>query len=261
MLNTVKALTILLDLKKVLDAVGVMFWLDGGTLLGAYRENGFMESDFDIDVGILGEDDQHLLSIREGLSELGFGSFHLKEHPCGNKQLSWVKDGIPGDIFCYYKRDSVRFRVMFDITPNRTVRFIPCVYPSYIFDKFGTIDFMDYGVEFLMPSPVEEYLERQYGDWKTDKSPGEFHWQTDYKSMDRGFIISSEPAGRRRWFLTEELHARQKDGEFFIPLIKEGYKLYPIVVDQNNNVLDGNKRVSAYRHLGVPMVEGYATII
>lgn len=261
-LNTVKALNTLLDIKKVLDKLGVVFWLDGGTLLGAYRENSFMESDFDIDVGIKGEDGGRLKEVRDALDDLGFGSFHLKEHPWGEgKQLSWVKDGIPGDIFTYYRRDTRRFRVMFDIFSSGLVRFIPCVYPAHLFDTFQTIDFMDYGVEFNMPSPVEEYLEKQYGDWKTDKSKEEFHWQTDYKSMDMGFPISPKPAGKRRWRLTEKLKARKEDGSFFIPFIKEGYKLYPITIDQNDNVLDGNKRVSAYQQLGVPIVECYATTV
>lgn len=260
MLNTVKALTILLDLKTVLDKLGVVFWLDGGTLLGACRENGFMASDFDIDVGIKGEDDDKLHVIREALQERGFGYFHLKEHPCGEgKQLSWVKDGIPGDIFVYYSRDGVRFRVMFDITPHGTVRYIPCVTPARFFERLQKIDFMDYGVEFNMPSPVEEYLECQYGDWKTDKSKSQFHWQTDYKSMDMGFIISPGPQGKRRWKLTNTLKSKQADGSFFIPIIKEGYKLYPITIDQDNNVIDGHKRVDAYRKVGVPIVECYVS--
>lgn len=254
-MNTVKALTLLLEIKNVLDSLNITFWLDGGTLLGAYRENGFMASDFDIDVGMYGEDDHKIQAIVEKMKEAGFGHFHVKEHPWGEgKQISWVKDRIPGDIFIYYKRGSSRFRVMFDIDPARTVRFIPCVYPSYLFDKLQTIDFMDYGVEFNMPSPVEEYLERQYGDWKTDKTNQEFHWQTDYKSMDMGFQISPKPT-KRRWFKVDKLKAEQKDGSFFIPLIKEGYKLYPIVVDEFLHVLDGNKKVDAYKKCGVPMVE------
>lgn len=259
-MNIVKALNTLLDLKKTLDSLGVTFWLDGGTLLGAYRENGFMASDFDIDVGIKGEDDKHLPQIKQSLSDLGFSNFHLKEHPCGEgKQLSWVKDGIPGDIFVYYKRGDKRWRLMFDIDVMRTVRYIPCVYPEYLFDKLTTIDFMDYGVEFNMPTPVEEYLERQYGDWKTDKTNNEFHWQTDYKSMDMSFPIYDKPVGKKRWVMTDSLTSNSNDGEFFIPLAREGYKLYPIVIDQNLKVIDGNKRLSAYKKLGTPMVECICT--
>lgn len=257
-MNSVKALTILLDIKGVLDGMEIPFWLDGGTLLGAYRENGFMSSDFDIDIGIKAEN--FTPKIIGALKDRGFRSFHLKEHPCSmGKQISWIKDDIPGDIFVYYKRGDKRWRLMFDIDPTGVVRFIPCVCPAYFFDKFETIDFMDYGVEFQMPSPTAEYLEHQYGDWETDKPKSEFHWQTGYKSMDMGFEIFPEPKGKRRWILTDKFPSSKSDGSFFIPFIKEGFKLYPIVINENMDVIDGRKRLAAYQKLGVPMVECICT--
>jgi hypothetical protein len=255
-MNTVKALNILLELKKTFDNLGIIFWLDGGTLLGAYRENGFMDSDFDVDIGMLGDDDTHIADIIGNLKEKGFDHFHLKQHPCGEgKQISFVKDGIPGDIFIYYKRGDRRFRVMFDIDRCGTVKFIPCLYPASIFENYQKIDFMDYGIEFNMPSPVEEYLTLQYGDWKTDKSKDEFHWQTDYKSMDMSFPIYDKPVGYHLWLLTETIKSEDADGSFFAPLIREGYKIYPIQVGKGRRIIDGRKRLSAYKQLGVPMVE------
>jgi hypothetical protein len=257
--DKIKALNTLLDLKRSLDSLNIPFWLDGGTLLGAYRENDFLASDFDIDIGIKGEHDKQFSRLIEVLKHRGFSNFHLKEHPCGEgKQLSWVKDGIPGDIFVYYLRGDSRWRLLFDHHPLRTVKFIPCVYPAYLFDRFEHIDFIYYGVEFNMPSPTEKYLELQYGDWKIDKSTHEFHWQTDYKSMDMGFEIYPKPKGKKRWIFTDKLLYTPSDGTYFIPLIKEGYKLYPIEVN-NLKVVDGNKRVSAYKQLGVPMVECICT--
>jgi hypothetical protein len=258
--NTVKALNILLDLKKVMDNLQIPFWLDGGTLLGAYRENQFMDTDFDVDIGMFGEDDKYCYGIMEQLEYKGFSNFHFKQHPCGEgKQISFIKDGIPGDIFIYYKRGFKRFRVMFDITPYRTVKFIPCVFPGALFDSFAEIDFMDYGVKFNMPFPTNEYLQEQYGDWKTDKSKDQFHWQTDYKSMDMSFEICPKQEGIKRWILTDQLQSNSNDGAYFKPLIKEGYKLYPIIVNEDMKVIDGHKRLSAYKQLGVPMVECICT--
>ena len=44
---------------------------------------------------------------------------------------------------------------------------------------------------------------------------------------------------------------------FFTKSIAQGYKIYPIIVDSNNNIIDGNARLEAYKRLGVPLVEVY----
>ena len=260
-MNPVKAFNNLLSVKNVFDALGMYFWLDGGTCLGAYKENGFLESDFDVDVGIFGEDDKKVPQIIEDLKKEGFGYFHLKEHPCGEgKQISCIKHGISLDIFFYYRRANKRWRLMFDFEMMGTVRYIPCVLPASLFDKFEVIDFMDYGVKFNMPSPTTEYLGRQYGDWRINKTKDEFHWQSDYKCMDMDFEIFPKPEGKRRWILTEKIAGCKEEGEngtFFKNLIKEGYKLFPISLDKNLRIIDGKKRLKAYKELKVPMVECY----
>lgn len=38
--------------KIALDSENVLFWLDYGTLLGAYREHDFIKHDFDLDIGL-----------------------------------------------------------------------------------------------------------------------------------------------------------------------------------------------------------------
>ena len=38
--------------KNALDSENVLFWLDYGTLLGAYREHDFIKHDFDLDIGL-----------------------------------------------------------------------------------------------------------------------------------------------------------------------------------------------------------------
>lgn len=257
-MNPVKAFNILLAYKKVFDELGVTFWLDGGTCLGAYRDNSFTPTDFDVDVGISFSNQATVGRIIERLREEGFGHIHHKRHPSGiGQQISSVKDGIPSDVFIYFRRGDKVFRIMFDITPLKTVRFIPVVYPSYIFDTFSNVDFMDYGVLFNVVSCTSEYLELSYGNWQVDRS--DFHWQADYKCMDMNFDFAPKPKGKRLWLKTDTIKFNQQDGEFFKPLVKEGYKLFPIEVDSTRNCIDGNKRLSAYVQLGVPMVECYVT--
>jgi hypothetical protein len=116
---------------------------------------------------------------------------------------------------------------------------------------------MDYGVSFNLPKPCNIYLEAQYGDFTKDKTKDEFHWQTDYKSMDETFPIYDKPNGKRKWVYTETIHGKEADGSFFRNLIKEGFKIYPIEITALRQVKDGNKRLAAYKALGVPMIECY----
>ena len=140
-----------------------------------------------------------------------------------------------------------------------TVRSFACVYPRELFDYLGVVDFMDYGTLFNVPSNASHYLDLSYGDWRTDKSNKEFHWQTDYKSMVEDFELNPFRNMKRIWVMTDSIKGEVKDGSFFKDKLIEGYKIFPIVIDEKRNIVDGRKRLGAYRELGIPMVEAYVS--
>ncbi|MEZ4856881.1 MAG: LicD family protein [Gelidibacter sp.] len=71
-LNIKTAKKNLLDVKKIIDSHQIKFGLIYGTLLGAIRENNFIEHDEDIDLFVLEEDKEDLLSILKEIIDLGF---------------------------------------------------------------------------------------------------------------------------------------------------------------------------------------------
>jgi phosphorylcholine metabolism protein LicD len=186
-MDSIKAFNNLLIIKRILDTLHIVSWLDCGTALGAYRENSFISHDIDIDIGVFGEDDAHIPKIVDALNKEKLDYLHVKEHPCGKgKQISGIINGVPFDIYFFYLKGKERCRLFFDES-NGGVKYIPCIFPSYLFDNLSEIDFMDYGVMFNLPNPTDEYLTLNYGDWRTPQK--NFHWQTDFKCMDMEYKI------------------------------------------------------------------------
>jgi histidinol-phosphate aminotransferase len=59
------------NIVKVFNNSGIQFWLDGGSLLGFERNSGIIPWDTDIDIGILQDSEQTLLSIENDLNSIG----------------------------------------------------------------------------------------------------------------------------------------------------------------------------------------------
>lgn len=106
-------------------------WL--GTCLGFYRDGGYIEGDEDLDVGVL-VDNQGRKKLAEKLVKHGFTT---EQEPYKNKH--WHKNGIFLDIWSFF-HDWTEFLESFD----------QVTYKGRIYN---------------VPHPVEEYLEKEYGNW------------------------------------------------------------------------------------------------
>lgn len=190
-MNNKLAFKDLLDIKRVLDSKGVKFFLAYGACLGAIREKDFIEYDDDIDLVIT---DKLTYKKRKEIAwllyDIGFktntdvvwnvyGRFEENEFGYNGTEITGIiacKRNIPVSIMFYYDNGEEMVCI-----PKKGG--IPVLAIPYRFLKEGEwIKFK--GEKFLVPSPVKEYLEFTYGDWKTpvrDKHAPQY-WETRDKN-------------------------------------------------------------------------------
>jgi len=126
------------------------FFLAYGTLLGAIRENDFIEHDEDIDLGALYDDKEVLLSMLFELRENGFEVIRWDDRGL----MSIIRKGEYIDIY------------MFKPLTRQLHAVCGAPFPKEFIDNQTIISFR--GVDFYAPAEFEKNLEFFYGkNWKT----------------------------------------------------------------------------------------------
>ena len=147
----------LIDMKTILDELEITFWLDGGTLLGAYRDKDFCDSD---------EDDTDLCTWDNYLGfksdiinrcvKMGFVLLHDWE-----LEFCVGRGGARIDLFFNRRNGKEAYTHIY--AGDSIHKFV--VIPVRFYERLEPIKFK--GKEFLAPFPVEDYLTLKYGDWRT----------------------------------------------------------------------------------------------
>jgi phosphorylcholine metabolism protein LicD len=136
----------------------IPLFLVSGSLLGYAREGRLLSHDKDIDVGILGWENQYELSL--AIKQSGIFSLEV-EFLKGKKTyfipIKHIATGIWIDIFVYHEQnDHLVTGVDFFFGRQQTFQF----------SKFDLkeIDFLS--VKMYAPSNIEKNLEENFGDWR-----------------------------------------------------------------------------------------------
>lgn len=164
----------------------IEYWLEFGTLLGAYRENGFIAHDNDIDLATYQENHKE---VEKQLTSAGF--LKTREIKLKSSNLiveqTYLLENSSVDIFYVVQNDNqfitYDFASSSKLTWKLTIKKYGglLAYANYMSPfKLKEIYFLD--MKFLIPANTESHLQELYGknfmtpipNWKLDKRPIRF---------------------------------------------------------------------------------------
>jgi len=167
----------LLEVKQVFDYYKVPFLLAYGTLLGAYRDKDFLPEDNDIDLVVIEpisykmrkDIGWSLYNLGFNVPDMAFNVFNRME-PVeigynGDEKTGIIccEKNVEFSIFFFYKEMCNRHGEEYVCIPKMgALKLISS--PTKFYKKLDTIKF--YKHKFLTPSPIKDYLEFTYKDWK-----------------------------------------------------------------------------------------------
>lgn len=157
--NILAAEDTLISINKTLKNKGLKPFLMSGTLLGYAREGNLLPHDKDVDIGIIGWENQ--FTVAEALLEAGHFKVDLSQLTGHKRFLLSVHDlrnGMAADIFIFHdKGDHFLHGIDFDMGFTQNFRF----------SKFDLVEVEFLDERFYVPSDIDRNLSENYGDWRT----------------------------------------------------------------------------------------------
>jgi len=144
---------------RILEKKGIPYVLEGGTLLGAIRENRFLPWDDDVGIAVPAElfFDQMEALVQE-LTNSGFIAGY-RDNTFENCKINVHRDDARFELLGWYARGSWRRRTRYRM-------------PRKFLEERTLINF--FGYDFYCPKDFVKYLRHFYGNWKVPKKSGRF---------------------------------------------------------------------------------------
>lgn len=153
---------------KAFNSMGVKAFLSFGTLLGAYRDKGFIAYDPDVDLGVL---DANLPeNMIEVMAKYGF-QLHKQNHiPSTGKVIedTYIYKGIHLDVFHYFEEDNDYYTLVAQLHETKDWKEanandgFPCEKVPVVKTDFHRQPFL--GIEVYMPIKTHEWLVDMYSE-------------------------------------------------------------------------------------------------
>jgi len=188
-------LEVLIKVKKIAKELNITYWLDFGTLLGAVRDEKFIEHDLDLDIGMFLV--EYSPKLQELLEKEGFRKtecFYIDKGQYGRKEAYNYK-GVVIDFFFYTKKNNLIYGHGFStitegdslIEALKKEEGFLVKEVSFPFIGIIQIDFL--GEKFNIPKNFDNYLSAHYGKNYMIKNP---NWNS---SMIKNEIILKDKKG------------------------------------------------------------------
>lgn len=156
-------LTLLKDFSALMDGNSIPYWLEFGSLLGAYRDKKFIVNDFDIDVGAYLSDAQRIYDV---LTNNGFSlirEFHVRGE--NGLEQTYEYAGTTIDVFYFFNRDGFIYcNGFYDAIKQSLDKYFDICVCEFKFKKFNIskIDFL--GLQVSVPEDTELHIIEVYGN-------------------------------------------------------------------------------------------------
>lgn len=200
---------VLQDTTDILDKMKVPYWIDSGTLLGAYRDNNINYLDHDIDIRVLesGFSDKQATEFVGKLWDIGYNLIDSLKPP-RTQILAFHRQKVLLDFkFCYEEKGLVWYYCWAEPNPQPMLH----VFPSRFFKDRAEIELL--GKKYPCPNPVEDYIVHHYGpEWKLFKVRKSEANETDLSWDYMHDSPASMTAGKLALILGKEL-AQEDLGE------------------------------------------------
>jgi len=145
------------------EKLGLKPFLIYGTLLGHYRDNGFIKHDWDIDLGLLEADIPKVPLLTKALQEKGIlltreDRYHVAY--CYKRDLTHL------DIYYFFRKEDKTTVHHYNIPKKELYTF---TFSSDIFEEFNKVKFLN-KFEVLIPDKADKFLTEHYGTWRVPKT-------------------------------------------------------------------------------------------
>jgi GT2 family glycosyltransferase len=179
-------LSTMIRAKKILDKNEIHFWLEGGSLLWAYRDH---EADpTDTDFSVFKTDLKKVINSIDDFIQDGFTLHEVyRQKDLGVIQLAFVRDKKKVDIFFKNVVGKDSYHIATDGESSIVYK-----QPSHFFEYFDELNLG--GEMWKIPNHIEDYLEVYYGDtWREHIS--EWNWRISSPSIDFDWKIQKSDSG------------------------------------------------------------------
>lgn len=146
----------IIELKKlanILQNLNIKYWLDYGTLLGAYRNKKVIKHDYDLDVSILFDKEKF---NSEDLCEILSKDYYIMHHSVNSYICIYPKNN--------HKFTMVHIDIYFWQIDDKFVKSITWsnIYtPKHFYDELESVELN--GLDFKCPRHLDQYLQFRYG--------------------------------------------------------------------------------------------------